>query len=250
MTKTFAGQLEEVETELAAAARQINPHKAAERAHFMKTQMPLLGLTVPQQRKRLKQGYSFSALPPVEQLPIWDHIWNRARTHEGRMQAGFFIEKAPLPVEDRFACVRNWATSVNCWDQSDTLSHVVSDAMEADQAATLPILENWLDDPNPWLRRQALVGLIYYARFRRNFPLAETVLHFVKERLVDEAYYVQKGLGWCLRECFLVYPDQTLEFLKENAGNLRPAAWQAATEKLSPGQKADVKAIRTAKKAN
>jgi len=236
--------LAEVEATLAAAAREIDPHKAAERAYFMKTRMPLLGLTVPQQRACLKKGYSFSALDPRDQLPIWDHIWNHARTHEARMQAGFFIEKSKIPVVVRFGYVREWVKRLNCWDQSDTLSHVVSQAMEADMANTLPVLETWLGDDNPWLRRQALVGLVFYARFRKNVPLPDTILHFVSECLADPDYYVQKGLGWCLRECSLVYPDETQAFLKAHARDLAPAAWQAATEKLPKAQKAEVKTLR------
>ena len=236
--------LDEIDEKLGAAARDINPHKAAERAHFMKTQMPLLGLTVPQQRQCLKRGYSFSKLELLDQLHVWDHVWRQARTHEARMQAGFFIEKAAIPANTRFDLVRGWVGSINCWDQSDTLSHVVSDAMESDMNETLPVLETWLEDSNPWLRRQALVGLMFYARFRKNFPLAETTLHFVAVRLDDDAYYVQKGLGWCLRECFHVYPDETLEFLRSNARDIRPAAWQAATEKLAPHIKAEIKALR------
>lgn len=248
MSKQFHKDcLEEVENKLRNAAKDINPRKAAERARFMKTQMPLLGLTVPLQRKCLKQGYSFSKRAATAQLPIWDHIWTHACTHEGRMQAGFFIEKAPITADIRFNWAREWVESVNCWDQSDTLSHVVSDAMESDLAATLPTLEAWSEDANSWLRRQALVGLFFYARFRRSFPPVDTALRLVEARLNDDDYYVQKGLGWCVRECFLVYPAETLEFLKNNAVTIRPAAWQAATEKLSKAQKAEIKALRNAK---
>ena len=98
----------------------------------MKVKMPLLGLTVPQQRAILKTGYSFSRLPFEEQLLLWDHVWHHARTHEAKMQAGLFVEKPPKGTDLAWlwGALSPWATSINCWDQSDTLSKVYSQINE------------------------------------------------------------------------------------------------------------------------
>ena len=235
----------EVETELANLARDIDPHKAAERAHFMKAQMPLLGLTVPQQRARLKKGYSFSKLPFEEQLPIWDHIWTNAETHEAKMQAGFFVEK-PKSYDPEWLWNRisSWVSSVNCWDQSDTLSNIYARLNEDIPEQVVPVLKAWNVSDNPWERRQSLVALLCYSRFRSSFPDKGLVLELVEARLEDPDYYVQKGVGWTLREAWHVWPQDVWAFLDEHVSTLAPAAWQAATEKLAAKDKAALKAKR------
>lgn len=238
--------LVEVERRLAEAARDVDPAKAEERAHYMKAVMPMLGLTVPQSRRLAKQGFSFSQLPFNEQFPIWDFIWRRARSHEAKLQPIYWIEglKPRPPEAALWPPLKDWASGINCWDQSDGLSGLYAAHLEALPETVYPVLASWNTSDNPWQRRQSLVSLFFYARFRGAPPPLERVLPLVEARLGDPDYYVQKGLGWCLRESFNVYPAETLAFLRNHAAALAPATWQAATEKLAPADKADLKERR------
>ena len=202
----------------------------------MKATMPMLGLTVPMQRQSLKKGYSFSDLPFEEQIPIWTHVWNRASFHEAKMQAGLFVEKPPagIDLEWFWAEIHPWVSSVNCWDQSDTLSNVFAYLNERVPDRVTPVLRAWNDSDNPWERRQSLVALLCYSRFRKTFPDPALVFELVERCLKDPDYYVQKGVGWTLREAYHVWPDEALSFLDQHVVILAPAAWQAATEKLDP----------------
>lgn len=237
--------LAEVENNLALAARSIGPAKAAERARFIKAVMPMQGLPVPMQRSCLKKGYSFSGLSFEDQIPIWDYIWFHARSHEARMQAGFFVEK-PRRYDPEWLWERlvPWVGAVNCWDQSDTLSNICSRLNEDIPHKVVPILKGWNVSDNPWERRQSLVALLFYSRFRNSLPDQDLVFALVEARLEDPDYYVQKGLGWTLREAWNVWPEACEAFLHAHVRRLAPAAWQAATEKLSASVKAELKARR------
>ncbi|HAT85632.1 DNA alkylation repair protein [Cohaesibacter gelatinilyticus] len=248
MQGTEAGKfaLAEVETRLADLARSVDPHKAAERARFMKVTMPLLGLTVPQQRQCLKKKYSFSKLSFAEQVPIWGYVWNHATTHEAKVQAALYVEKPGERYDPVWLWqeLEPWVMSVNCWDQSDCLSRIYSQLLEEAPEHVVPILKRWNESDNPWERRQSLVALLFYSRFRNVFPDEDLVFSLIRARLEDEDYYVQKGLGWALREAYHVWPQRMLAFLDEVVGVLAPAAWQAATEKLDPSVKQRLKINR------
>lgn len=237
--------LAEVEDGLRKAAQAVDPVKAAERARFMKAPMPMLGLTVPVQRACLKRGYSFSNRTFEQQIPIWDYIWSHASTHEAKMQAGFFVEKPKsYDPEWLWRQLLSWVSSVNCWDQSDTLSNIYARLNEDIPDSVVPVLKVWNGSENPWERRQSLVALLFYSRFRNSLPDQDLVFDLVKARLDDADYYVQKGVGWTLREAWNVWPDACEAFLHEYVRQLAPAAWQAATEKLSPSVKAELKVRR------
>lgn len=236
----------EIESQLADLARNIDPEKARARAHFMKVTMPLLGLSVPQQRARLKKGYSFSSLDFVDQVPIWRYVWEHAKTHEVKMQAVLYVEKPTVAFDEEWLWdqLKPWAKSLNCWDQSDCLSRIYALLMEMRPDLVTPVFELWNESNNPWERRQSLVGLLFYSRFRKLYPDRALVFRLVQARLQDTDYYVQKGVGWTLREAFNVWPKETLALLDQHVTELAPAAWQAATEKLSPEDKAVLKAKR------
>ena len=241
----------EVGAALQELAKEIDPHKAAERAYFMKATMPMLGLTVPMQRARLKKGYSFSKLPFEEQVPIWSYIWEHADLHEVKMQAGFFVEKPKVDFDPDWLWkeISPWVDSVNCWDQSDTLSNIYARLNEIIPDQIVPVLEGWNVSDNPWERRQSLVALLCYSRFRKHFPDPDLVFRLVEQRLEDPDYYVQKGVGWTLREAYHVWPRDVLRFLDTHIVILAPAAWQAATEKLKPNDKQALKTKRKSGKA-
>ena len=238
----------EVQAALAADSRDLDPHKAAERAHFMKATMPMFGLPVPRQRAVLQRGYSFSHLSFEEQLPIWSYIWSEASHHETKMQAAFFVEKPPAATDLAWLWgeVRDWVSSVNCWDQSDTLSNLYAKINERHPELVVPVLRRWNVSDNPWERRQSLVALLCYSRFRRHFPDPALLFDLVEALLMDSDYYVQKGLGWTLREAWHIWPEPVVAFLDAHVVTLAPAAWQAATEKLDPALKQRLKAKRMA----
>ena len=240
----------EVEDTLRAAARGIDPAKAEERKFFMKATMPMLGLTVPQQRQVHKAGFSFSGLPRSRQFPIWDAVWRTARTHEGKVQPLYFLGKMQgmEDAEAEWEIVRGWADDINCWDQSDGLSQAYSALLEARPDMVYPTLRAWNGDADPWKRRQSVVSLLYYAQFRKRVPALNKILPLVENLLDDPDYYVQKGVGWTLRETYNAYPKQALAFVSKHAAAIDPAAFSAALEKMTPAEKAGIKERRKARR--
>lgn len=241
--------LKEVEkrVQMAAATAKLDAEKVRQRSSYMKSALPVCGLPVPVLRELLKTGFSFSRRPFAEQFAIWDMVWHEATTHEGRALAAFWVEgdlaDAPEPATF-FKTVAPWSTGIFCWDVSDLLSGLHARLLERAPEVVLPQLRIWNHSRNPWLRRQSVVSLIFQARQRAVVPAAPVVLEFVETLLGDPDHYVQKGVGWCLREASVVHPGAVEGFLRRRVERIHPTAWTAASEKLDPDFKAELAAIR------
>ncbi|MDN5278558.1 MAG: hypothetical protein PWR01_2523 [Clostridiales bacterium] len=194
---------------------------------------PTLGLSVPQSRSALKKGYSFLRRPAEEILTIFDYIWNNAVYFEEMSQAIYFYEKKTLSPRE-FKTISDWINRCDNWAHSDGLSSIYARALEERPALVMPVLQKWNRDRNPWKRRQSVVSLLYYSRLRQRAPEFVKMIEMVEALLKDPEYYVQKGVGWTLREIYNLHPDATLEFIETNVKSISPAAWQASTEKLKP----------------
>lgn len=243
---TYKDHLKEIESRLKKAATGIPKAKAAERAHFMKVKMPMLGLTVPQQRAEFKKGYGFSKEPLEAQLLVWDYVWKNAKTHEAKIQAALYLGSLK-PIEDVdfvWSVTKEWPESMNCWDQSDEVSKAFSYMFEEKPGLLYPQFKAWNGHENPWKRRQSIVSLFCYAALHKKHPPLKKVLPLVKPLLGDEDYYVQKGVGWTLRETYNVYPMEALDFVLKHAGDIHPDAFSAAIEKMTPAEKKQVKTLR------
>jgi len=192
---------------------------------------PTLGLSVPQSRSALKKGYSFLKLSPAGVLEAFDHIWNNAVYFEEMSQSIYFYEKKSL-TENQFKVISGWIDRCDNWAHSDGLSSIYAQALEEMPALVMPTLKKWNNDENPWKRRQSVVSLLYYSRLRKATPNFAIMTAMVEALLDDPEYYVQKGVGWTLREIYNLHPKQTLDFIEKRVRQISPAAWQASTEKL------------------
>lgn len=202
-----------------------------------------LGLRVPDVRALVKEGYSFYEMPDGAIGETWDYIWRRSHWHEVMSQALYFYQaKPPDPVA--LELIRNWIERCHCWEHSDDLSKIYAGVVEEQPQLMLPTLRRWNRSANPWERRQSVVSLIEYARKRRRFRPFEELISFVRPLLDDDDYYVQKGVGWTLREIYNAYPAEGERFIRERVADIHPLAWSAATEKLEKRLKARLNASR------
>lgn len=205
-------------------------------------------LPVPRVRAALKSGYSFSGATRTELIRIWDHIWRTSNCYEVMSQALYFYQGKSLSRTE-VSKIRHWVERCDCWEHSDDLSKIYAQVVEEQPDLMLPTLRKWNGSTNPWKRRQSVVGLIEYSRKRRRFRPFGELISFVQALLDDDEYYVQKGVGWTLREIFNAYPEKTKQFIEDNALAIHPLAWSAATEKLDKALKAKLNASRRASRS-
>lgn len=202
---------------------------------------------VASQTKLAKHSYSFSNRSLSEQLVIWDYIWHNATDDWTCMQSYLFLEanlKNKALLADSWNLIKNWQKRVNNWGDSDALSRLYTKILELIPDKVLGQLEQWNKSPNLWDRRQSLVSLLYFSRTKKVFLHFDTIIQFIDRLLIDEEYYVQKAVGWSLKESYNVYPRETLRYLYENSTRISATAFGAATEKLKKEDKKRLKNIR------
>ena len=67
--------------------------------------------------------------------------------------------------------------------------------------------------------------------------------------LNDKEYFVQKAVGWTLRESYNVYPKKTYVFINEHIRMISPVAFTTCLEKMTEKEKQALKQKRRIKKS-
>jgi 3-methyladenine DNA glycosylase AlkD len=134
---------------------------------------------------------------------------------------------------------------IDNWVHSDVLSDVFAQYLEMNPRF-LKTLKKWNTSKNPWLRRQSLVSIYYYARFRKDRVPAATSLKLVEELLDDPHFYVQRGIGWALREIDHVDSKLQRAFVKKQASRISGVAWFATSELYSVKERKRLVELRKA----
>jgi len=207
-------------------------------------------LSVPSVRKHLKAGFSFTAdSSPAKDLQNWDYIWKNAKSFDAMSMALYFYQHRSLTKKE-YLKIKTWINRCTCWEHSDDLSKIYAQVVEEHPEWIVKDLRTWNKSKFLWKRRQSVVSLLEYASKRnRTLPFDE-LISFVKNLLLDEEYYVQKGLGWTLREIYNVYPAKTLKFINNNLALIAPTAYSAATEKIEKPVKRELNQKRKLLRSN
>lgn len=210
------------------------------------SQLKHLGLTFPNLRRRVRQGFSFFTLPEAEVLEVWDGLWQTSPYGDVLLAALEFY--APL-VRQRaspglWPVVRKWSARVDNWCHSDALSALYSRLLESNLAEVYSQLVSWNRSEGEWLRRISLVSLIHDTGKNAVFLPPEKVLPLVSNCLDDQRYYVQLAVGWVLREMGHAYAGAITQYLETHAGALSAPAFARAIERRSPDERNRLRELR------
>ncbi|MBI5794062.1 DNA alkylation repair protein [Candidatus Uhrbacteria bacterium] len=213
------------------------------------TTLTVLGLRLPVMRKIEVAGFSFYGEPPDTILDVWNRIWRQTSTHEVMSLPLFYYRRHKHNLDPvHWKQMKHWIERVENWEHADALCQLYSIFFERCPKLVLPTLRQWNRSINPWKRRASIVSTIYYASKRRTAPSRKTVLSLIEPLLSDKNPYVQKAVGWQLREAFKLWPREILAFLESYVLDLCAISFSYATERLSRHDKDALKQRRKQRK--
>jgi 3-methyladenine DNA glycosylase AlkD len=130
-----------------------------------------------------------------------------------------------------------WQEAITNWWLCDAMSKIYTKVLEIAPKKVYPVLKKWNKDKDLWKRRQSIVSLLYYTGTKKKHPPLEDIIALVHPLLEDKEYYVQKAVGWTLREIHTTYPKEGYAYLSDNIKQVSGIAFSPASEKLSVDKK-------------
>lgn len=238
----------EVEESLSRLSINLSKERAEKLRSYLGTNLKVYGLTSKQQTDLNKSGFSFYSADKPATFEVFDHIFKKSTTHEGKNQALIFLDRNYKHIEARhqLQLLPQWINHTDNWAHSDYLSKFLTRLLEHPDTRTqmLKQVKLWNNSVKPWERRQSLVALYYYARTKKEHVPFDVSKRHLQKLMQDKDYFVQKAVGWTLRESFNVYPESTFGFIEHNIKNISSTAFTTAIEKMDPAQKNYLKSKR------
>jgi len=231
-----------------------SPQNTTYKAFRQKTTgLEVFGIRVPVLRQILEEDIvSLLSKDAKENLLFWDSVWWQEEVHEIMALALYYYEKPERIVDfnEFFQFFKAWIDRIENWEHADLYAKIMHGLLLSHRNEVFPMLLEWRESDNPWKNRLSLTSLFLYARHRladKYLSFAE-ILPFYEVSLRNKDMYVQKGLGWSLRECGKIYPSETKEFIEKNITELSATAFSYSTERWKKEEKAPLKEIRRLKR--
>jgi 3-methyladenine DNA glycosylase AlkD len=212
-----------------------NPAHGKAVQHDRGSQLLHLGITFPNLRRRVRQGFTFYKLPEEQILAVWDFLWQTSPYGDVLFAAlEYYLPRVRKKVDPSlWRVMYQWPDRVDNWCHSDGLSAIYSQILESHPTETYPQLVSWNQADGEWLRRISLVSLIHYTGKNAVFLPLKKVLPLVTNCLDDDRYYVQTAVGWVLREMGQIYRDEVTNYLETHLKTISSVAFSRAIERLN-----------------
>lgn len=220
-----------------------------------KTKYRLYNLDEKKWSKVTKEGFSFSGLSHRDQAQIWTHIFKKTDYmgigHLAISHFKNFQGKKSHPLFQYWPQLKTWVSRIENWAHADMLASLYCDILTESPAVVYPEFKKWSQQRSPWKNRMAIVSLLYYYNPKRVLLPFKDIIALVEPHLDKDHYYLQKAIGWNLRELSRAYPKEHWKFLNDHLYTLSPTAYSTAVEKLPKSKKEPLKLKRReARKAN
>jgi len=214
----------------AELSRLADPEKAIPMAAYMKTEMPFYGVPKPGRvpiARELKAQF-----PPVDSDDYRRKVlslWSLPHREEKYLAIGFvwtfrkYVVFSQIDLFERMIVEGAW------WDFVDELaSPIVGKIVLEDRAIMRPILERWIEGPDMWLRRSAILC----QNRHKDQTDQEMLFDFCLRRADEKEFFIRKAIGWALREYARSRPEEVRQFLAEHGHRLSGLSHREAAKHL------------------
>ena len=212
-----------------------DPQKAADMAAYHKAARAYLGVTVPQIDDLADRWRAERTL--ADRLALAASFWE-TNIHEARVAAAKLLTQARIrPDQVAWELIVAWVPDFDAWAIADHVSIAGQKRLVADPSR-LDTVEIWVQSPQMWTRRAALVMTLPWTK--QNFPKPQDlavrarVLGWCASLADDRDWFIQNAIAWWLRDLSKHDASATLDFLDQHGDRLKPFARKEAARHL-PG---------------
>jgi len=206
-----------------------NPAQAGPMKKYMRDQFEYLGIKSPQNAALMREFINEYGLPPLEKLDvIARELWSlpqREFQYSAIALAGK-LEKKLGP--DFITTIEYLITTKSWWDTVDILAgHAVGDQFRRFPAVKEKYLKKWRKSNNFWLRRTTL---LFQLGYKKETDL-DLLCELVQENLGSDEFFINKAIGWALRQYAHTDPAPVKKFVKATK-DLHPLSRREALKNI------------------
>jgi 3-methyladenine DNA glycosylase AlkD len=221
------------ETALSQLEAAADPAKAPEMAAYHKAPRRYLGVTVPQITDLANQWRA--ELDVEGRVALADALW-QTDIHEARVAAAKLLTQARLrPDEAAWALIASWVPDFDAWAIADHACDAGQRRLVADPSR-IATVAGWTTSDHMWTRRAALVITLPWAKLNFLKPedaaIREQVLGWAAAYTADRDWFIQKAVGWWLRDLSKHDADRVRAFLAAHGAQMKGFARKEAEKYL------------------
>lgn len=181
-----------------AFERSADAENAGPMKKYMREQFEYLGIKTPQRKALEKEFFGEYGLPPVGELDkLVRRLWVLPHREYKYTALEFLARRKRYLTSDSVSLLEWLITTESWWDTVDGLAaNQVGGVLARFPEVRDEHIGRWRRQENFWLRRTTL---LFQLRYKEQTD-ADLLYALINENLGDSEFFIQKAIGWALRE--------------------------------------------------
>jgi 3-methyladenine DNA glycosylase AlkD len=209
-----------------------HPERAVAMAAYMRDQFPFLGIPTPE-RDSLSRSLIADLAPRNEAAlaRAARACWKLPEREFQYFGVNLVRRHLDLMTPKSVPAVVHMITTKSWWDTVDELAAHVVGPMVRRYPALGQTMNVWVGDDNIWLARTAILHQLRY----KNATAPAVLFDHCLRRAHEKEFFLQKAIGWALREYSKTDPDAVRAFVAGHADELSALSRREALKWVSRG---------------
>ncbi len=189
-----------------------NPEKAEPMEKYLKNRFILLGIQTPERKDIVKKYIKINGDPELDDLDsIIKLLWEQ-KEREFQYIGNNLADRMKKEVSvDTINLYKYMVINKSWWDTVDyTAGKLIGFQFEKYPDLVESVLPYFRNSNNMWLRRTAILFQLHYKE-RTNWKLLKCIIN---ENLGSNEFFINKAIGWALREYSKTEPEEVHNFVK------------------------------------
>ncbi|MCF6183006.1 MAG: DNA alkylation repair protein [Bacteroidales bacterium] len=193
--------------------RNSNPKIAAGQKAYMKNRFEFFGIKTPLRREISKPFLQKEFLPDKKYLKkTIKTLWEKPQR-----EFQYFAQELAFKYKKQFekkdiALFEYMILNKSWWDTVDFIAaKITGEYFKLFPSEIKNVTENWLASGNIWLQRSCL---LFQLKYKENTD-TELLSHIINKLTGSEEFFINKAIGWILREYGKINPDWVIDFTKK-----------------------------------
>ncbi|MDR4886217.1 DNA alkylation repair protein [Fredinandcohnia sp. QZ13] len=190
-----------------------NEENAEPMKKYMKNLFPFLGIKAPLRRQLMRDFYKETGILQQEiNLELVKQLWMKEEREYQYAALDYLVRSLKKINSSHLLFIENLIITKSWWDTVDVLApHLIGKIAKDTPSIIEERIEIWAFSDNIWLKRSSVLFQLKY-----KLETNETYLYkYIRANADSKEFFIQKAIGWALREYSKTNPDSVREFINE-----------------------------------
>lgn len=201
--------------------------RAVQMKAYMRNQFDFLGITAVKRRELMRPYFNEAK---KEDFIDWDFLnayWQLPYRECQYIASDYLSLKQNHLVPGDVDKIKSLALTKPWWDTIDSLDKVIG-KLGLEYPELDSVLLEWSLDDSIWLRRIA----INHQRLRKHATDTKLLERIIKNNFGSSEFFINKAIGWILRDYSKTDPDWVSHFIEEHKEELHPLSIREGSKYL------------------